>query len=85
MFIVKLLTGVAFLASVAWFCFDPDYEPGIAAITSLAAFVGLWAADRRSRCDASQSQTVGDGGVAVQAGGDANVGNIQAGGRKSVH
>lgn len=84
MFFVKLLTGVAFLASIAWFCFDPDYEPGIAIITSLAGLVGLWIGERQSHRNASQSQTVSDGGVAVQAGGDANVGNIQAGGKDNA-
>lgn len=84
MAIVKFLAAVAFLASVVWFYFDPDYEPGIAAVTSLSTLICLWIRERQSQSKVTQSQAVGDGGVAVQAVGDATVGNIQSGGGNNV-
>lgn len=86
MAIIKLLAFVAFFASVVWFWVDPDYEPGIAAVTSLSTLIGLWLGQRRSQSNThpSQAQTVGAGGVAVQAGGDAQVGNISNGGARDA-
>ena len=84
MAIVKLLAAVAFLASVVWFYFDPDYEPGIAAVTSLSTLLGLWIRERQSQSKVSQSQDIGNGGVGVQGIGDVNVGNIQSGGANNA-
>lgn len=86
MFIFKILAFIAFFGSVVWFCVTPDFEPGIAAITSLSALLGLWIRQRRvsSRILPSQTQKVGAGGVGVQAGGDAHVGNITQGGVKDA-
>lgn len=86
MFVIKLLAFIAFFASLVWFCVAPDYEPGIAAVTSLSALIGLWLSQRQSqsRDKPSQAQTVGAGSVAVQAGRDAHVGNISHGGPKDA-
>jgi len=86
MFVIKLLAFIAFFASVVWFCVAPDYEPGIAVVTSLSALIGLWLSQRQShsRNKPSQAQTVGTGSIAVQAGGDAHVGNISHGGAKDA-
>lgn len=86
MFFIKLLAFLAFFVSVVWFCVAPDYEPGIAAVTSFSTLIGLWLSKRQSptRNSPSQTQTVGEGGVAVQAGRDAHVGNISNGGAKDA-
>lgn len=83
---IKLLAFIAFLASVVWFWVKPDYEPGIAAITSLSTLIGLWLGQRksRSRNNPSQVQTVGAGGAAIQSGGDTHIGNISTGGAKDA-
>lgn len=81
MIVIKLLALIALVASVVWFLVEPGYEPGIAAVTSLSTLIGIWISERKSESHrkSSQVQTVGDGGVAVQAGGDAHVGNISSG------
>ncbi|NSX07095.1 hypothetical protein HTX81_00700 [Pseudomonas lini] len=84
MFFVKLLAFVAFFASVVWFWADPDYEPGIAIVTSFSTLIGIWISERQSRNKPSQTQTVGVGGVAVQAGGDAHIGSISNGDAKDA-
>lgn len=79
MFFVKLLTWIAFFACIAWFLADPGFEPGIAIITTLCTLIGIWLSGRPSSGRTSQRQAVGQGGVGIQAGGDAHVGNISNG------
>jgi hypothetical protein len=79
MLLVRLLALVALFAFVTWLCVDPGFEPGIGVITSFSALIGLWLNERQSRQKASQKQTVATGAVAVQAGGDVQVGSIQNG------
>lgn len=83
MFFIKLMAFIAFFASVVWFSADPDYEPGIAIVTSLSALIGIWINQRQAKSPA-QVQTVGDGGIALQAGGDVHVGDITQGSNKDV-
>lgn len=81
MLIIKFLSGLAFLGSVAWFIVQPDYEPAIAILTSLSAFVVAWFGDEKMKQKASQSQTVAENGIGIQAGGDVRTGDIHAGKR----
>lgn len=77
--IVKVLAGIAFLGSVVWLIAQPDYEPAIAVVTSLSTLVGAIFIERRRETDhAAQTQTVGAGGVGVQAGRDVSIGTAQA-------
>lgn len=80
----KVLAFIAFVASLVWFCVDPDYEAGIASVTSLSALIGLWIAQRRPQSQPGQVQSVGPGGIAVQGGGEVNIGNITSGGAKDA-
>lgn len=77
MLIIKFLSGLAFIGSIGWFIALPSYEPAIAVVTSLAAFIAAWFGEKKSRKRGSQNQTVGTNGIGIQAGGDVKVGNIR--------
>ena len=78
MLIIKLLSGIAFIGSVVWFIAVPDYEPAIAIVTSLSAFIAAWFGEKRAKRQASQNQFVAENGLGIQAGGDVSVGSIHA-------
>jgi len=81
MLIIKLLSGLAFIGSVAWFIAQRDYEPAIAILTSLSAFVAAWFVDKKQKRQAKQNQSVAKNGIGIQAGGDVNLGNIRTSGK----
>lgn len=78
MLIIKLLSGLAIICSVAWFIATPDYEPAIAGITSLSALIAILLGERRAKRRAAQNQSVAENAVGIQAGGDVKVGSIHA-------
>ena len=73
MLILKSLSALALLGSIAWLIAQPDYEPAIAVVTSLAALIGTVIVDRRKQNQATQEQRVGKKGFGIQAGGDVNI------------
>lgn len=77
MLIIKILSGLAFIGSVAWFIAQRDYEPAIAMVTSLSAFIAAWLGEKKKQL-ASQNQTVAENGIGIQAGGDVSTGNIRS-------
>ena len=78
MLIIKLLSGLAFIGSVTWFIVQPDYEPAIAIVTSLSAFVAAWLGEKKMKRHPSQNQNVAESGIGIQAGGDVSTGNIRS-------
>lgn len=80
MLVVKILSFVAFIASVAWCIKSPDYEPAIAIVTSLIALIASWRGSKKGH-SAYQHQVVGENGFGIQAGGDVTTGDIKQGGR----
>ena len=76
MLIIKLLSGLAFIGSVAWFIARPDYDAAIAIVTSLTAFIAAWFGDKKLKRQANQNQTVSKDGIGIQAGGDVSMGSI---------
>ena len=78
MLIIKILSGLAFIGSVAWFIAQRDYELAIAIITSLSAFIAAWFGDKKMKRQANQNQTVAENGIGIQAGGDVSTGSIRA-------
>ena len=76
MLILKVLAVAALVGSAAWFVHTPDYEPAIAAITSLSACVAAFVIDRKRQRAASMHQSVATGGVGIQARGDVSTANI---------
>ena len=77
MLIIKLLSGFAFIGSVVWFVAQRDYEPAIAIVTSLSAFIAAWFGDKKLKRQANQSQTISKNGIGIQAGGDVSMGSIR--------
>lgn len=83
MLIFKSLSGIAFVGSIAWFASKPDYEPAIAVITSLSAFIATWFSDQKQNHQGNQNQSVSKNGIGIQAGGDVNLGSIHPIGKNS--
>ena len=81
MLIIKILSGLAFIGSVAWFMAQRDYEPAIAIVTSLSAFIAAWLHDKKLKRQANQNQTVTSDGIGIQAGGDVSIGGIRSSGK----
>lgn len=78
MLIIKILSGLAFIGSVVWFTVQRDYEPAIAIVTSLSAFIAAWFGEKKMKRQASQNQTVAENGIGIQAGGDVSTGSIRS-------
>ena len=78
MLIIKILSGLAFIGSVAWFIAQRDYEPAIAIVTSLSTFIAAWFGEKKMKRQASQNQTVAKNGIGIQAGGDVSTGSIHS-------
>lgn len=76
MLILKVLSVAALVGSVAWFIHAPDYEPAIAALTSLSASVATFLVDRKRQRADSMHQAVSSGAVGIQARGDVRTGDI---------
>jgi integral membrane sensor domain MASE1 len=81
MLIIKVLSGLAFIGSIAWFIAQRDYEPAIATITSLTAFIAAWFGVKKLKRQANQNQTVAKNGIGIQAGGDVSIGSIRTSGK----
>lgn len=81
MLIIKLLSGLAFIGSVVWFIAQRDYEPAIAILTSLSAFIAAWFVDRKQKRQANQNQSISKNGIGIQAGGDVKLGSIRTSGK----
>jgi hypothetical protein len=78
MLIIKVLSGLAFIGSVAWFIAQRDYEPAIAIVTSLSAFIAAWLGEKKMKQQANQNQIVAENGIGIQAGGDVRTSSIRA-------
>lgn len=78
MIIIKILSGLAFIGSVIWFIAQRDYEPAIAMVTSLSAFIATWFGEKKVKTQAGQNQTVAENGIGIQAGGDVSTGSIHS-------
>jgi hypothetical protein len=80
---IKFLSVLALFGSIAWMVADPDYEPALSIVASLAAFIANFIIERRKVDTPAQQQTVIGNGIGVQAGGDVTIGDIhKAAGRK---
>jgi hypothetical protein len=80
--IVLILDAVAFIASVVWAIMEPGYEPFIAAVTTLAVFLAITFAKKKSTSTGTNkadgkstilNQSAGDHSTQYQAKGDINI------------
>lgn len=76
MLIIKFLSFIALLGSIAWLIAEPDYEPVIAVVTSLVTFITTFISLKKTDATPEQTQVVTDGSIGVQAGGNVNTGSI---------
>lgn len=77
MLIIKLISGLACIGSVAWFLARPDYDSAITIATSLTAFIAAWLGDKKLKRRSRQNQNVSKNGIGIQAGGNISMGNTQ--------
>lgn len=66
----KFVLFAAFVACMSWALLKPGFDSITAAVISLGTLLGGLIA--QGRTEPSQSQTVGDNSIAIQAGRDAN-------------
>lgn len=76
MLIIKILSIIAFIGSIAWFISSRDYEPAIGIATSLSALIAVFMKEKRRAQESAQHQRVGKSGVGIQAGGNISIGNL---------
>ena len=81
MSIVKLLAVVSLIGAALWFYAQPDYEPALAIVGSISTLITVLFVERRKRVTETQKQTVGTGGIAVQAGRDVSIGTLRSTGK----
>lgn len=74
--IIKLLSVVALVGSIAWMVAAPDYEPAIAIVASLSTLIANFIVEKRKDATLIQRQKVTGHGVGIQAGGNVTVENI---------
>jgi hypothetical protein len=74
---IKILSAVAFFGSITWLIKQPDYEPAIAVVTSMSAFLGAWFLEKKSKPAISLKQSVSKNAVGIQAGGNVNIDSIK--------
>lgn len=79
--LVKLLAVVSLIGSALWFYAQTDYEPALAIVASISTLVTVFAVERRRKITEGQRQTVGTGGIGVQAGGDVSIGTLKSTGK----
>jgi len=73
--ILKLVGWIGLIVSCVWLAFTPSFEPLIAIVASIMTLGGLYLIKGREKVSgrAVQSQRVGKGSTAIQAGGDVKI------------
>ena len=71
--VLRILSVVALIISVAWFYFEQGYEPALAVVVSLSALISTFFLGKNKTHGKEQNQTVGNRSNAIQAGGDVSV------------
>jgi hypothetical protein len=72
--VIRVVSIVAFLLSIAWLAYNPGFKSALAALTTLAALLSSFLV---KKSEAKQSQKVSSGSIGVQAGGNINVDKIE--------
>lgn len=71
---LKTLAVVSLLGAIAWFVWDPGFEPALAIVAAIVAFISAKVVETR-RATRQQSQSVSNSSVGIQAGRDVQIGN----------
>lgn len=74
--IVKILSSIGVLASIAWVYTKPGYDSALSLITTLVALAGSFVVEKRGAKLPHQNQTVSGSSIGIQAGGDVHTGKI---------
>jgi len=72
--VIRVVSFVAFLLSIAWLTYDPGFKSAITALTTLFALLSSFLIKRP---ETKQSQRVSSSSVGVQAGANINIDKIQ--------
>jgi hypothetical protein len=76
--IIKFLSIVALVGSIAWLVSAPGFEPALTLVGSISALVSTFVVEKRSQRRARQHQSVSNSSMGIQAGGDVSIGDINS-------
>lgn len=78
--LIRLAAGLGALLSAAWLIYRPAFDSSTAFAGALVLFLSTFVGTPRASSRPTQSQTVSEGAVGIQAGRDANVSGPTQGG-----
>lgn len=73
----KGLSVIAFGTALTWLYQAPALNSGLASLTTLVTMIGIFASSQKKSVP-TQSQSVGDSGIGIQAGGNVKIGSIES-------
>lgn len=71
-YVLKILAFVGLAVAGAWVYNEPKFDSWVALISAIVVLAGLFVASGRPPKKPNQSQVVGKGATAIQAGNDVN-------------
>lgn len=76
--VIRLISLIALLISIAWLAQRPAFDSGLATVTALAALLSSFLLKKPStESGTTQSQQVSSGSIGVQAGGNVHIDKIE--------
>lgn len=76
--IIRFLSIVALIGSIAWLVSAPGFEPALALVGSMSALVSAFVVEKRSKRHARQHQSVSNSSMGIQAGRDVTIGDTNS-------
>lgn len=80
MFLVRIFSIFAVVASLAWLLSDPSYETAGVSFTAISVCMGMFIKSHYKEKQKTMHQSVEGNSIAIQAGGNVSMGEIQKNG-----
>ncbi|MES1998926.1 MAG: hypothetical protein V4446_06410 [Pseudomonadota bacterium] len=80
--IYRLITTLGLLIAITWLYVDPKFDSVFATAIALAAVIALFITTKKMKRLPSQSQVVTNNSSGIQAGGNVNMGSVDASRKK---
>ncbi len=76
--VIRLVSLVALLVSIAWLAYRPAFDSGLATVTALASLLSSFLLKKTPfEPSTKQSQKISSGSIGVQAGGNVHIDKIE--------